>query len=93
MQGKDIVNRYHQIRIDNLKVDLQLVLFDMNWNFAICFSFNKVQLILVYFLFRNDGVVKTLHLFRCHKFSIISKYLLQVEMIENLRASNLKFFT
>jgi hypothetical protein len=40
-----------------------------------------------------DGVVKTLHLLRCHKFSIISKYLLYVEMIENLRASNLKFFT
>jgi hypothetical protein len=42
---------------------------------------------------KNDGVVKTLHLLRCHKFSIISKYLLYVEMIENLRASKLKFFT
>ncbi len=40
-----------------------------------------------------DGVVKTLRLLRCGKFSIISKYLLYVEMIENLRALNLKFFT
>jgi hypothetical protein len=28
--------------------------------------------------FNLDGVVKTLHLLRCHKFSIISKYLLYV---------------
>jgi hypothetical protein len=40
----------------------------------------------------SDGVVKTLHLLRCIKFSIISKYLLYVEMIENLRAAKLKFF-
>jgi NAD(P)-dependent dehydrogenase (short-subunit alcohol dehydrogenase family) len=39
-----------------------------------------------------DGVVKTLHLLRCHKFSIIAKYLLYVAMIENFRVSNLIFF-
>ncbi len=42
---------------------------------------------------KEDGVVKTLHLLRCHKISIILKYLLYVEMIDNSRASKLKFFT
>jgi hypothetical protein len=40
-----------------------------------------------------DGVVKTLHLLRCHKFSIITKHLFYIEMIENFRVSNQKLFT
>jgi hypothetical protein len=41
----------------------------------------------------NDAVVKSLHLVRCHNFSIITTYRMYAEIIEKLHASNMKLFT
>jgi len=45
------------------------------------------------FLLKNDGVVKKLHLVRCHNFSIITTYLMYAEIIEKSHSSNMKLFT